>query len=769
MEPVNGVEVGLSDHMSSLINGLALSDAHTTSLNGTSSNTPAHTTQSKNTKPIILSNSDYISMSCYGLKDVKYFNISESARSVSQLSLFQHLFMQQQSCTQNPDSRNQFAAERHAIQHHCITEDLTHQSFYHYLFCLCFEQLPLPCDHSITGTEDPVLFQFDTPLQLNTRLTDKGTVVPVDDDTVPPPAAPPAAAISTLDMIPPLWDMSRYEIEALYKLPDLMQLIQSLYYQYPFIVIGRHQLTNCLLLTMHSGHNGKLIQQHTDSNQLHCKIGFSKFLTYAWDKFGREVSKATEEDNERRKQFELQKEEEIAAVMKIIEEEMKSKEEEQPKSATKGKSNSGKKTSVAQKPAAVKQDSTESKEEDERIVKIRNRQFPERTLYVGYEVGNKILLVDHLTTIMYPLDGSQVRVQQRKVAENNSTLDVCLLSQQSVLSCNLLISNSPSDLVPQAKPARTGVLTGPKFPVKKSYFFASLDNGCLIISTSCYGPFGNGQVAVATDGTAPTTTTETVQPDSAGQPSPRPSSRGQSPGRKVSKKDLELHEKQWQEQQKLAEEKKERERLQRERRQQEKLLAEQRQNKYLPLFVSLRNGLHVHCKVTIDLDSDPSITDGSDGQFVIRQSYSTSTTVDNGNIKLRYIMSNGEVIKYFVDGTVEILTADGRIMKTASPSEKDLIASTSELDQVGEIESATKVTFKDTELLPPVADLPSPDETLWTITLPTGERYLWKKVKVEKEEPQAEREPEVIKLFYCTFTLLLAHYYLESTNNHVSI
>ena len=772
MEPVNGVEVGLSDHMSSLINGLALCDTHTSGLNGTSPSTPAHMTQSKRNKisaPTILSNGDYISMCCYGLKDVSYFNISESAYSISQLSLFQSLLAQQQSSIQNPRSSNQFAAERHAIQHHCITGDLTQQSFYHYLFCLCFEQLPLDCDCNITGTTDPVLFQFDTPLQLVTRLKGKGTLVPVDTDTVPPPppsSPPPAADTSTLDVSPPLWDMGQYEVQAVYDLPVLLQVVQHLFYQYPFTVIGKHQLTNCLLLAMHSGHNGKLLQQHTDSNQLHCKVGFSKFLTYVWDKFGEEVSKAADEDDERKKQFELQKQEEIAAVMKIIEEELKSKEEEeqQPKSAVKGKANSAKKSSVPQKPAAGKQDSTEPKEEDERITEIRNQPFSKRKLYVGYEMGNKVLLVDHMTTTMYPLDGSQVRVRQRRIAEHDNTLDVCLLSRQSLLRCNLIISNASNQPVQQSTPSSIKVLVGPKFPVKKGSFFACLDNGCLTISTSCYGPFANGKVAATVDSMSAAATVESSQPDSTGgaQPSPRPGSRGQSPGRKISKKDLELHEKQWQEQLRLAEEKKEKERLEREKQQQEKLLAERRQNKYLPLFVSLSNGLHVHCKVTIDLECDPSITDGSDGQFLIRQNYASATSVANANVKLRSIMSNGEVIKYFDDGTVEILTADGRIMKTASPLEKNLMLSASEqLDQVGEMESATKVTFKDTELLPPEADLPPPEDIVWVIILATGERYLWKKVKVEKEEPPAE--PEVVNIFT---TLLCSPNFYEAKFPH---
>ena len=751
MEPVNGVEVGLSDHMNSMINGLALSDTHTTSLNGTSPGTPAHMTQLKRNKtaPNIISNSDYISMHCYGLKNVSYFNISESAHSMSQLSLFQNLLKQQQSSTQDASSNNQFAAERHAIEYYCVSGDFTQQSFYHYLFCLCFEQLPLHCDCSVTGSRDPVSFQFDSPLQLSTILRGDGTLVAVDTDNVPPSPATPTMGTSTLDVSPPLWDMGQYEVQAVYELPTLMQLLQHLYHQYPFIVIGRHQLTNCLLLAMHNGHNGKLLQQHTESNQLHCKVGFSKFLTYVWDKFGEEVGKATEEDNEQKKQFELQKQEDIATVMKIIEEELKVKEEEQqPKSASKGKTNSGKKGSAAQKPGTAKQDSTEPKEEDNRITEIRNRQFPERKLYVGYEVGNSVLLVDHLTTVMYPLDGSQVRVWQRKMAEHDSTLDVCLLSQQSLLRCSLLISNSSDQPAMQSTaPKGVRVLSGPKFPVKKASFFASLHNGQLTISTSCYGPFANGQVATVVDGTT-MATTETSQLDSAGgagnQPSPRPGSRGQSPGRKISKKDLEMHEKQWQEQQRLAEEKKEKERLEREKQQQENLLAERRQNKYLPLFVSLSNGLHVHCKVTLDLDCDPSIGDGSDGQFVIRQSYPTATPTANDKIKLRSTMSSREVMKYFSDGTVEILTADGRIMRTASPSEKNLMASPSEqLDQVTEMESATKVTFKDTELLPPVVDLPSPDDTVWMITMPTGERYLWKKVKVEKEEPQVDNELEV--------------------------
>jgi len=458
-----------------------------------------------------------------------------------------------------------------------------------------------------------------------------------------------------------------------------------------------------------------------------------------WDKFGGDVSQATTEDEERRKVFDQQKKDDIAAVMKVIEEEQRAKAEDEQRqqqqsaksSSGKGKAtNSGKKSAVSQKSATTKQDSTEVKEEDERITTINNRVFPERKLYIGYEVNNKVLMVDHNISSMFPLDGSQIRVHKMVTAESDHSLDVSLLSHQSILRCSLVLTDSAATT--QQPSNAIGMVASPQLPVKCATFYASLDNDDLIISTSCYGPYGNGQVLVADDVTAAPATAESQQQQEGGaQPSPRPMSRGQSPGRKVSKKDLEQYEKQMQEQQRLAEEKREKERLERERQRQEKLEIERRQNKYLPLHITQRNGLHIHCKVVIDTDSDPSIMDGSDGQFIIRQSYNVQ---GNTTEIQRCILSTGEVIRYLTDDAIEVLTADGKIMRTATPTE--LAAATSS-EHLPPMESITKVTFEDTVTSPPPGQMAadSNTNTAWLVTKPTGERYLWRKGEKKNTSP----------------------------------
>jgi len=729
-EPVNGVEVGLSDHVTSLINGLALTDH--THINGTSPNITSH--MIPKTTPTILYNGDHISQCCYGLQNVTYFDITSSAQSVAELSLFNKLLSSHSSPSINPD---QLATVRQSIEHHCVTKDITQLSFYHYLLNLCFEHLPLHPQDSHTLV--PLL--YDTPLQLTTKVS-AGTVA-VADEVVPvqTSSSPPGR---TLDVPPAVWDMTEYSVQGHYELPVLLQVLQRLHHQYPFTVMGHHCLTDSLLVVLHSGHDGRLLQQYTHCDQLHCKVGFSKFLRYVWDNFGSDVSHATTEDEERRKVFEQQRKDDIAAVMKVIEEEQKAKaaEEDQQRqqqqsaksSSGKGKPPvSGKKSAVSQK-SATKQESVEGKVEDERITVINNRVFPERKLYVGYEVNNKVLVVDHDMSSMYPLDGSEIRVHKRVIAEGDHSLEVSLLSHQSVLTCSLVLTDSAQQQPPVASSTTPGRVASPQLPVTRATLHASLDDDDLIISTSCYGPYGNGQVSVADDVITAPGTADTQQQEGGAQPSPRPTSRGQSPGRKISKKDLEQYEKQMQEQQRLAEEKREKERLERERQRQERLEIERRQHKYLPLHITQRNGLHIHCKVLIDMDCDPSIMDGSDGQFIIRQSYSAAGNSSSSMETQRSILSSGEVIRHFSDGLVELLTADGKIMKTATPTE--LAAATSS-EQLPPMESVTKVTFEDTVTSPPPEQMVanSNTNTAWIITMPTGESYLWRKGEKKATRP----------------------------------
>jgi len=738
-EPVNGVEVGLNDHMTSLINGLALTDH--THINGASPNTTSH--MITKTTPTILYSGDQISQCCYGLQPVTYFDITSSARSVAELSLFNSLLSYHRS---SPAIKaDQLAALRQSIEHHCVTKDITQLSFYHYLLNMCFEQLPLDPYSQSLSTLKPLL--YDTPLQLGTKLTG-GTVALTD--TSPPPTSSPPGRVSpsrTLDVPPSLWNMTEYSVQVRYDLPVLLQVIQGLHFRYPYTVMGHHYLTDSLLVALHSGHDGHLLQQYTHCDQLHCKVGFSKFLRYVWDKFGGDVSQATTEDEERRKIFDQQKKDDIAAVMKVIEEEQRAKTEEEQRQqqqsakSTSGKgktTNSGKKSAVSQK-SATKQDSTEVKEEDERITVINNRVFPERKLYTGYEVNNKVLMVDHNVSSMFPLDGSQIRVHKKMMAEGDHSLEVALLSHQSILRCSLVLTESPAT----ASSNTIGMVASPQPPVKCATFYASLDDDDLIITTSCYGPFGNGQVLLADDITvAPATADSQQQLEGGAQPSPRPMSRGQSPGRKVSKKDLEQYEKQMQEQQRLAEEKREKERLERERLRQQILEIERRQNKYLPLHITQRNGLYIHCKVVIDTDSDPSIMDGSDGQFIVRQSVQVNSVETQ-----RCVLSTGEVIRYLTDGVVEVLTADGKIMRTATPTELAVATSS---DHLPPMESATKVTFEDTVTSPPPEQVvvDSNTNTAWMVTKPTGERYLWRKGEKKNTPPapppKVDREQEEV-------------------------
>ena len=725
-EPINGVEVGLSDHMTSLINGLALADH--THINGTSPNTTSH--MIPNTTPTILYNGDHISQCCYGLQHVRYFDITSSAHSMAELSIFNNLLSH--NISSSAMKSDQLAALRQSMEHHCVTKDITQLSFYHYLLNLCFEQLPL--DPHTQSLSSPVPLLYDTPLQLGTKLSGGTVALP----EAPPPQSSSSSPSRTLDVPPSLWDMTEYSVQVHYDLPVLLQVIQRLHYQYPYTVMGHHCLTDSLLVVLHSGHDGHLLQQYTHSDQLHCKVGFSNFLRYVWNKFGGDIGQATNEDEERRKVFEQQKKDDVAAVMKVIEEEQRAKAEEEQRQqqqsakSTSGKgkaTNSGKKSAVSQKSATTKQDSTEGKEEDERVTVINNRVFPERKLYVGYEVNNKVLMVDHNISLMYPLDGNQIRVHKRMVAESDQSLVVSLLSHRSILRCSLVLSDTPATT---QQPSNTiGMVTSPQLPVKCATFYASLDDDELIISTSCYGPYGNGQVLVADDVTAAPATADSQQQQDGAQPSPRPTSRGQSPGRKISKKDLEQYEKQMQEQQRLAEEKREKERLEQERLRQEKLETERRQNKYLPLHITQRNGLHIHCKVVIDTDSDPSIMDGSDGQFIIRQSYGVQG--DNTETQ-RCILSTGEVIRYLNDGVVEVLNADGKIIRTATPAE--LAAATSS-EQLPPMESATKVTFEDTVTSPPPEQLVADNNTniAWLVTVPTGQRYLWRKGEKKTTHP----------------------------------
>ena len=177
----------------------------------------------------------------------------------------------------------------------------------------------------------------------------------------------------------------------------------------------------------------------------------------------------------------------------------------------------------------------------------------------------------------------------------------------------------------------------------------------------------------------------------------------------------------------------------------------------------------MHCQVQIDLNADSTLTDGSDGSLIVKQSYPVQSqgtqqseaclAVTAFNEKERHYLPDGSVVRFMKDGSIIVLCSDGHIYQTATESLNELYhqnlrdqgnsKDAQEDASQKATETSMQLTFSDTKVT--FADqldkIPTEDpqikncsDAVWVVTSPTGQRYLWKRLVACKTSNEAESE-----------------------------
>ena len=726
------------------------------------------------------------------------------------------------------DQRNLHLAQLHAVQHFCCTShEVSAQLLNHALLVLSLEHVHLPNASSFPDLKlnlsspsacNTAQLQFDFPLAIALKekhTSDSVALVPYTNEhkgtaSVNAPGEREQSRYE-LDLPAPRFSLAKHTVCEPMSKSALVQLLQSLQLTHPYLSVYSHKLSQSTVLVAHSGFDGRPMHTHTWQSLAHSRVGFNNYLQYIAGEFGAEIDRAVEEDEQRRAVFEEERQRLVEEKRKELEqqqqqlESVKEVSEEQLKASAKGgkkSAASAKKTPVLEKTVSGKHSQLDqaSATPDSTIDVTESASlapFQERKLYEAYDVGDIVLLDRGSVVVQFISDGSQVRIEKIEQLESRSTVTASAIANGHIVSCSVIKDEAKEEEkraaeadggkenqskgeeergTAQGEAAVTAGIPQPPPGVE----FASLRaefRDSLAVSVSHFGPKGNGEPPFELH-TPEILLEPAVRPDSSVDS--RPQSR-QTP-QKMNKKQMEQQQ-QLLEQQRKLEEQREKERRMAQETYENQCSALLRHNKYQQLFASTPYGLHVHCQVTIDLEADPSVTNGSDGSVIVRQSYpiqSQGTQACEASLAgtaynevERYYLPDGSVLRFLKGGSMVVLCADGHVYQTATESLRDLYhRQLHEEDQGGEdtmtesaglgaVEhpspqttlSSTKVTFADQLdkiLTDKTGGSEASAEAVWVVTAPRGERYLWKRPpphetthddeKTEKKDSEASPE-----------------------------
>lgn len=724
----------------------------------------------------ILPYGDVAKEKTFQLKNSEQLNIAESESTVNQLSGVASLLLP------SPEENVYQKADIHALEHFCLSEEITPLALNHALILMSLEHVKLPNastppGHCYTNTQMRGGLLFDHPFTIPTRphVSQDKALLPVSETTssVRISSGGPTGAIE-LQLPDPHSDLSEYSTLQVLKKRALLQLIQSLQATHPYVEVFHHQHNQATVMVVHTGFDGSPLYTYEFNSQAHSKVGFQNYLQYVAETYGDIIDKAIAEDAEKQEEFEEEHkvllEEKLKAQQKLEEERISTPQVEQEGKSS-AKSKKGSAASSAKRSKVPSKEATPRGSSSNLLASLPQYVKPKR--FVAYDIGDRVLLTKCKHTTVFTSDGVQVQAEKNVFVEGDSNISVSLLSKGHKISCVLTakqnttddntepVSKSPSknedkengqsnetdEEAPTEEPVK-GVPQPPSH-LKYAAMCASFKDS-LRVSLSHYGPQGNGKLPYSPN--KPSILDVPARQGSASGSRPQ-SQQGSSP-QKLSKKQQEQQQ-QLLEQQRLMEEQ-----LEKERKVAEKVFKEEcdkleRHNKYQQLFASTLYGLHVHCQIMVNLDANVGISDGSDGYVVVRQSYPVKS---NGvqlcekrlgvafQEKRQCCLPDGTVVRYLTDGSVVIQCADSSIYRTATGSElneycrqvqessdsKQEDSTTQQLEAevsaeaVGRITSANKVMFADAEGKNDTNQLPP--ESVWVITKPDGKRYLWKHV-----------------------------------------
>ena len=731
----------------------------------------------------IIAHSDSSKQRTFHLKDSKILKISEAETTVNHLSSISELF---NAPVLPHEEMLKQSVRSHALEHFCVSAEVSPRMLDYALVVLSLEHTQLPSASqpqnlsSITQNGGFELL-FDYPYSIPMKeISQSEALVPYSamesaDVTTRGVSVTPRY---TLDLPLPLVSLEDYAVCEYLTKDVLLQLLQSLQSTHPYVKHFYHRHSKSVVVIAHTGFDGNPIHEYQLVSQAHSKVGFHNYLQFAAGTYGDFVDKAVLEDAENRKQMEEQRQLLVEEKLKTIKEDIQTPPKEEPtrlsgksskrdsttsSAAKKTPSASGKKSSKECTPAASTLDVVASE--------VSLPEIKERKLFLAYDVGDKVLLNKSSVSTQFMADGAQIRTEKLQPVESPTSIKVSLLDNGHSLSVHMKLkeegdtsSVNDTEYVSEKKEGGEDnesesqevvqpVAGTPQPPQSVSFasLQASFQKG-LTLTLSHYGPNGNGELPFE-----PEKPLALQQPSRAqSSSSSRPQSQQSTSPQKMSKKQQEQMQQQL-EQQKLLEEQQARERKVLEKKYQQECTAILRHNKYQQLFASTSCGLHSHCQVMVDLEADPSLTDGSDGHIVIRQSYPVkgSGTQKCEEVLLqaalterkRCYLPDGSVVRFMLDKSVVILCADGSVYRTASLSETELYKNTIPTDQAPQDDQTSQIALEVSERVLSAAKVTFADEqdkaieetspqAIWVVTTPTGERYLWKKedVPTNKEE-----------------------------------
>lgn len=666
------------------------------------------------------------------------------------------------------DEQNVHLAMLHALQHHCISSDVSAQLLNHALLVFSLEHIHLPNAASFPGiVSNPAPLQFDHPFDITARnKSDSVALVPYNN------GSSTMQYQHELDL--PLCNSSLVDYTVCEPMSkgSLLQLLQTLQYTHPYLSVYNHKLTESILIVAHCGFDGKPLHSYSWQSLAHSRVGFSNYLQYIAEQFGEDIDRAVEEDEERREALEEERERLIDARKEELEQQQMEKikeEQEEPVTSAKGgkksaaanakKTPSGKKTSKLDISCTTPEPAN-----DVTDIEVNLPKFEERKLYEAYDVGDTVLLNRGNVSLQFLSDGSQIYIEQRTRSESDTMLTVSTLYNGHKVSCSMIRGAVENEIVrkqEESKEDETNItendqcvaagIPQPPCGVKFASVTAEFSDS-LHLSVSHFGPNGNGELPYQP--IKPAILLEPECPDTASDS--RPQSR-QTP-QKMNKKQLEQQQQLLEQQRKLEEQKqKEREEAQKEYNARHSALL--RQNKYQQLFASTPYGLHVHCQVSVGPDIDPTIMDGSDGSMTVQQSYpikhcNTQQKKVRSNLTAfdeikRYYLPDGSVICFMKDGSLSVLCPDGHVYQTATKALNDLYNQSQQNHDGGEdVVPTVQPTFSDTKVtfanqIPMEAHLKrSISDIVWVVTTPTGQRYLWKNTEIKPTDKPDNEESE---------------------------
>lgn len=761
-----------------------------------SNNAKSELFQAPLTSCFIIPSGDDSMKKTFHLKNSPEIQISKSETSTNDLSVLMSVL--------NPpgipsgEALKQ-SAKQQSLEHFCLSDDISHTFLNHAMILLSLEHIHLS-NASIT----PSLNSLDEQCQLGTHLLfdypfsfplvkssgESKALVPLSEATVQKSMVSPKPTESTalssscelqyeLDLPESSFNLESYSSCELLKKEVLLQMLGSLQQTYPYTELFHHLQSQSVVIVLHTGFDGNPIHKYKWSSQAHSRVGFHQYLEHVMEHFGSLVDKAVAEDAKRKEAYNIDREKLIQKKLEALQEEggqppptnddakssMKGSKKGSAVSSAKktpaGRSSPGKKSKMNSKectPAVSTQDVT--------VSEASLPEFQERKLFPGYDVGDTVLLTKGTVTTQFTADGSQILTKHCQFAEGQKQVNVSLLNHGHTITASLVWKTSDMTKAHRddnIKPSNGGeigdyesedgektppaVIAGVPQPPESVAFaslYASFNNG-LSLALSHYGPNGNGELPY--NPPRPSILDEPTRPDSTS--GSRPQSQLGVSSQKLGKKQLEQQQ-QLLEQQRLLEEQQDKERKAANAKFQEQQIMIRRHNKYQQLFVSLPYGLHVHCQVSVDLEADPALNDGSDGQIVVSQSYVTKTNGVQRNEehllkaafveKQRCCLPDGLVVRTLLDNTVIIECADGSVYRTATQEETqqfmEAVAGskdrsvTQELEKVpseapARIASTTKVSFADGTEKGISKEATKLEQKVWVVTTSSGHKYLW--------------------------------------------